>query len=132
MDAIGLRVQFQEMRWQDLMTEQDAGHLQICAFGLVDIDIPVSLYGKSSFNPPRFHLADYDRAFEQYMRANNEADRIAAARKMSDLVQYYAPIIPMTYLIKNVFVQPWLLGFYPAASFGNYWKYLDIDLAKRH
>jgi hypothetical protein len=39
-------------------------------------------------------------------------------------------LIPHVVEIDNNFVQPWLLGFYPN-DFTSYWKYLDIDLAKR-
>jgi hypothetical protein len=49
---------------------------------------------------------------------------------MSELAQLYAPIIPMAHRLNNDFVQPWVMGYFPS-DFGNYWKYLDIDISRR-
>jgi hypothetical protein len=38
--------------------------------------------------------------------------------------------MPAIFRLQNDFVQPWLLGFSPQV-FSTYWKYLDIDLARR-
>jgi hypothetical protein len=49
---------------------------------------------------------------------------------MSDLARTYMPELPVIFRLENDFVQPWLLGFRPP-TFGTYWKYLDIDLARQ-
>ena len=59
-----------------------------------------------------------------------EAGRIAAARTMTDIARTYAPLIPGVFRLANIYVQPWLQGFSPPV-FQTYWKYLDIDLARR-
>ena len=49
---------------------------------------------------------------------------------MSAIALAYAPMAPAIVRFQNVFAQPWLRGFYPS-PFATYWKYLDIDIAKR-
>jgi ABC-type transport system substrate-binding protein len=68
---------------------------------------------------------------QQFIRASTTPEQIAAGRKMSELTEYYAPMIPLIHPLKNDFVHPWVKGFYPMPYVSNYWKYLDIDLAAR-
>jgi hypothetical protein len=49
---------------------------------------------------------------------------------MNDIARTYVPVIPSVFRLENDFVQPWLKGF-GAQVFTTYWKYLDIDLARR-
>ena len=56
--------------------------------------------------------------------------RNAAARQASELASTYAPILPAIFRLENDFVQPWVQG-YSKQLYTNYWKYLDIDLARR-
>jgi hypothetical protein len=39
-------------------------------------------------------------------------------------------MIPHVVEVGSQFAQPWLQGYF-ASDFGFYWKYLDIDLARR-
>lgn len=81
-------------------------------------------------NQARFRNADYDAAYEAFVRTPPGPERNALARRMSEIVAAYAPILLRTYPINNAFVQPWLKGYYPA-SFGFTWKYVDIDLSRK-
>ena len=54
----------------------------------------------------------------------------ALARRMSDVVNAFVPIVMQVYPIGNAFTQPWLLGYYPS-QFGFTWKYMDIDLPRK-
>jgi hypothetical protein len=81
-------------------------------------------------NVSQFRLDEYDRAAEQFMRSAIDADQIAAARKMTELARTYMPQLPTIFRLENDFVQPWLMGFSPQV-FPTYWKYLDIDRARR-
>ena len=56
--------------------------------------------------------------------------QIAAARRMSEIARAYMPMLPAVFRLESDFVQPWVLGFSPPV-FQPYWKYLDIDLARR-
>ena len=49
---------------------------------------------------------------------------------MSEIARTYVPMIPAIFRLENDYVQPWVLGFSPQV-FQTYWKYLDIDLARR-
>jgi hypothetical protein len=49
---------------------------------------------------------------------------------MTALTQVHVPIIPLLVDVENAFVQPWVMG-YHRSPFGTYWKYLDIDAARR-
>ena len=81
-------------------------------------------------NTTRFKLRAYDEAMEQYLRSATSEGQIVAARTMSELARNYMPILPAIFRLENNYVQPWVLGFSPPV-FQSYWKYLDIDLAKR-
>jgi hypothetical protein len=48
-------------------------------------------------NLSRFSFPEYDRAAEQFMRAATEAERVAAARTMTEVANNYAPFIRSWY-----------------------------------
>jgi hypothetical protein len=67
---------------------------------------------------------------EQFMQAATEAERVAAARTMSDVARNCAPFIPLVARLDNWFVQPWVSGFSPPVI-QTHWKYMDIDVARQ-
>ena len=137
MKAIGLRVTINTAPFAELLKRANAGQLQLFDLGYRSPDpsgylILSTLWGKSppDSNHSRFRNADYDAAYEAFLRTPPGAQRNALAKRMSDVVLAYAPILYRTYPVGNAFVQPWLKGYYPA-NFGFTWKYLDIDVAKQ-
>ena len=40
------------------------------------------------------------------------------------------PELPVYFRLESHYVQPWVKGFRPGV-FSSYWKYLDIDTARR-
>ena len=54
-----------------------------------------TLWGKSpqDINLPRFRNADYDAAFEQFLRTPDGPERVGLARRMSEVVNAYVPIV---------------------------------------
>jgi len=90
------------------------------------------MWGKSAadINHSRFRNADYDAAFEQFLRTPDGPERIALVRRMSDVVNAFVPITLQVNPVGNAFTQPWLLGYNPA-PFGFTWKYMDIDLDRK-
>jgi len=136
MDAIGIRMDFHVTPFQDAIKEMEQGKFQIIyrGFGGTPSGYPelLQLYSKQPrrINSGLFKLAEYDKAAEQFLRSATPAEQMAAARKMSDLARTYMPLLPAIFRLENDFVQPWLLGFSPPI-FSTYWKYLDIDLARR-
>jgi ABC-type transport system substrate-binding protein len=136
MDAVGLRMDFHVTPFQDAIKELEKGKYQMYfgGFGGSPSGYPelLQLYSKQPqrVNVTQFKFAEYDRAAEQFLRSATDAEQIAAARKMSELARTYMPELPAIFRLENNFVQPWLLGFRPPV-FATYWKYLDIDLARR-
>ena len=136
MDAIGLRMAYRLMPFQDIIKELEAGKYQLYSGGYGGLPSGYSeltqLYGKEppTVNTTRFKLDEYDRAMEEYLRSPADAVQIATARRMSELARTYVPIIPTIFRLENDFVHPWLQGFSPQV-FQTYWKFLDIDLARR-
>jgi len=133
MEAIGLRMKINTAPFADLLKESLAGKLQMFNLGIRALDpsgyqILSTLWSKSTpdTNRARFKLAEYDAAYEKFIRTPPGAERNALARRMSELVQAYAPMTFQVYTVGNVVAHPWVKGYYPS-PFGFSWKYLDID-----
>lgn len=137
MKAIGLRMQINTAPFAELLKQSLAGQLQLFNLGYRSpgpsgFVILSTLWGKAPPDTNRSHFrnADYDAAYEAFLRTPPGPERNQQARRMSDIVQAYAPIFYQVYPIGNAFAQPWLKGYYPSI-FGFSWKYLDIDVAKK-
>ena len=136
MDAIGLRMEYRLTPFQDLIKDLEAAKFQIYFGGYGGVPSGyaqlMQLQGTQppAVNASRFRSAEYDRAMEAFLMSATEAGRISAARTMTDIARTYAPLIPGVFRLANIYVQPWLQGFSPPV-FQTYWKYLDIDLARR-
>jgi len=136
LDAIGLRSDFHLTPFQDFVKELEGGKFQIYVggYGGVPVGYP-QLDQLDSRQPPtvntaRFRLAEFDRAVDRFYASPNEEGRIAAARQASELASTYVPLLPNIFRLENDYVQPWVLG-YSKQLYSSYWKYLDIDLARR-
>jgi ABC-type transport system substrate-binding protein len=137
MDAIGIRMQVQQQTFPELLNLSRAGKLPMFNLGYRSLEpsgyqILQTLWSKSprDTNPSQFHQADYDAAYEQFLRTASGPARVALARKMSEISQAYMPMILHTYGVGNVLYYPWVQGYWPS-PFGFSWKYLDIDVAMR-
>ena len=137
MDAIGIRMTLQQQTFAELLNLSLNGKLPMFNLGYRALapsgyEILKTLWGKGSHdtNRSRFRLAEYDAAFEKFVATPDGPERVALARRMNDLVAAYVPMTLHTHGIANVLAQPWLQG-YAISPFGQAWKYVDIDLAKR-
>jgi ABC-type oligopeptide transport system substrate-binding subunit len=137
MAAIGLRMTVNTQQFTELLNQSKAGKLMMFGLGFrasepSGFSSLMTLWGKSSpdANRSRFRNADYDAAFEQFLRTPDGPERVMLARRMSDVVNAFVPIVLEVFPVGNAFSQPWLLGYHPA-PFGFTWKYLDIDVAKK-
>lgn len=137
MDALGIRFEFHLTPFQDLIKEVESGKFQICFAGFGGNPSGYAqlaqLYGKSSraTNLSHFRLAAYDALVEQFLKSSRPDEQIALARRMSEIADAYMPIFPALFRLENDYVQPWLTGFSPPL-WNNYWKYLDLDVARRN
>jgi ABC-type transport system substrate-binding protein len=137
MDAIGIRMRVNTAPFADLLKQSLAGQLPMFNMGYRALDpsgyeILSTLWGRSppDTNRSRFRLAEYDAAYEAFLRTPPGAQRNALVRTMSELAQTYAPMSFQVYSVSNVFVHPWVKGYVPS-PFGFAWKYLDVDPARR-
>lgn len=137
MTAIGLRMTINTQQFSDLLRQSKAGQLMMFNLGFraqepSGFSILSTLWGKSGpdINHSRFRNADYDAAFESFLRTPDGPERVALARRMSEVVTAFVPIVLQVNPVGNAFGQPWLMGYYPS-PFGFSWKYMDIDLARK-
>jgi len=63
-------------------------------------------------------------------RSRHRLAVVDAARTRSDIARGHVPILPAIFRLESNCVQPWMRGFSPPV-FQTYWKYLDIDVARR-
>jgi len=136
MDAIGLRMKFRELPTQDQLKEMNAGNFQMALRGYGGSPLGflelAQLQSTQTplINPSRFKLPEYDRLYAQYLALQTGSAQTLLATQMSEIARTYVPIIPHVVEVGSQFTQPWLQGYF-ASDFGFYWKYLDIDLARR-
>jgi oligopeptide transport system substrate-binding protein len=138
MDAIGIRMNVEQRTFSELNNMSRVGKLQMFNLGYRSLqpsgfEILQSLWGKSPFgdvNVSRFSRPEYDAAYERFLRTPDGPERIALARRMTEIEQIYMPMMLHTFGIGNTLIYPWLEGYWPSA-FTYTWKYLDIDVAKR-
>ena len=137
MEAIGIRMRVNTAPFADLLKQSLAGQLPMFNLGYRALDpsgyqILATLWGRSppDTNRSRFRLPEYDAAYEAFLRTAPGPERNALAKRMSELVQNYAPMSLQVYSVNNAFLHPWVRGYWPS-PFGFAWKYLDVDPAKR-
>lgn len=137
MDAIGIRMQVNQQTFAELLNLSRAGKLPMFNLGYRSLepsgyDILETLWSRQprDTNPAGFKRPEYDAAYERFLRTPPGPERVALARKMSDISQAYMPMVLHTYGVGNVLFYPWLQGYWPS-QFGFSWKYADIDLGKR-
>ena len=136
MDAIGVRLQFRAMPPTDVFKEATQGKFQIALIGLssspTGLDL-LSLHSKEpgSTNATRFRHEPFDQALERFMYAGTEPQRLVEARTMNEIVDRYAPVIPLVVELETAFVQPWVLGFRGSPYVTWYYQYLVVDPARR-
>ena len=134
LNAIGLRVDFVKQKWPDLLKSARLGQLQMWQLGNINttpdgFGFFGLLYGRHAgfSNLARFQLPAYDRLYEQARAMPDGPARLALERKMSELVNAYAPWVLTAFRYESVLVQPWLRGFKYNPTFQYPFAYLDVD-----
>ena len=135
--AIGIRVEFDKQKWPDLLKAARLGQLQMWQVGNISttpdgFGFFGLLYGKNAgfSNLSRFALPAFDRLYEKARALPDGAARLATERRMSELVNAYAPWVLTAFRYENVLVQPWLRGFKYNPTFQYPFAYLDVDRAR--
>ena len=136
MEAISLRTDFIVMPFQDMIKDLEKGKFQMYSGGFGGSPSGYNEHSQLHSKQPQrvnvgqFANADYDRAAETFLKSATEEEQIAAARTMVGIARTYMPQLPVYFRLESNYVQPWLTGFRPGV-FSSYWKYLDVDPAKR-
>jgi len=138
MSAIGVRVEFDKQKIQDLLKAGRLGQLQMFryfaatttpeGFGFFGL-----LYGGHAgfSNLARFRHSDYDRLYEQARGTPPGPQREALMQRMGDIVNAFAPWMLTAFPYENVLVHPWLVGYKYNGFDQHRWAYFDIDTEKR-
>jgi ABC-type transport system substrate-binding protein len=134
LDALGLRSEFVKQKWPDMLKAARLGQIQMWQLGNINttpdgFGFFGLLYGRNAgfSNLSRFALPEFDRLYEKARAMPDSAARLAVERKMSDLVNAYAPWVLTAFRYENVLVQPWLRGYKYNPTFQYPFAYLDID-----
>ena len=138
MDAIGIRIVFERRQWPEQMKQSRAGKLQMWTLGASSDepdpeDLLALAYGpsKGEGNWSRFDLPEYNVDFRRIHELPDGPERSAAIARAQKLLLAYMPMKTHLHRVRLVLSQPWLQG-YPANPFvSGYWRFLDIDAARR-
>ena len=134
--AVGLRTDFHVTPFQDAIKELERGQFQTYFGGFggspAGYNVLSQLHSRQPqrVNVTQFKNVDFDRAADEFLKSATNAGQMAAARRMNELAFMYMPELPAAFRLESNIVQPWVQGFAPPI-FTSYWKYLDIDLARR-
>jgi ABC-type transport system substrate-binding protein len=134
LDALGVRVEFKSTPMQDLFKEAAQGKFMMNIHGRAATPLGTVFQTYYSTQPgesneSRFKSKDYDRALDAFFVADTDAARQKAASTMTEILQTYAPIIPLLYDVENAFVQPWVMGYRPSRVAAHY-QYMDLGPSK--
>jgi len=134
--AIGLRTDFHVTPFQDAIKELEQGKFQSYFGGFGGSPSGYNELSQLHSRQPRrinvtqFKNAEFDRAADRFLKSPTSAGEIANARKMTEIAYTYMPELPALFRLESHVVQPWVQGFAPPI-FTSYWKYLDVDPARR-
>jgi len=138
LNAVGIQAEFVKQKWPDLLKMARYGKLQMWFLGNISttpegFGFMSLLYGPHSgfANLARFNLPEFNRLYDQAQKLPDGPQRTELFRRMSELVNAYAPWMLNAYRYENVIVQPWVLGYKHTVFDWHPWKYYDIDLERR-
>ncbi len=133
--AIGVRVEFVNQKFADLLKMARAGQLQMWALGNTSLtpegyQFLGLLYGGFSglSNLSRFKQPDFDRVYDLSRSLPDSPERTKYFREMSQIVSAYSPWMLNAYRIENIVVYPWVIAYKYNAFQNHPWMYYDIDL----
>jgi ABC-type transport system substrate-binding protein len=132
--AVGIKVEFVNQKWPDLIKMARAGQLQSWRLGNTNTTTDGYgflglLYGGHAglSNLSRFRQPDYDRRYDQSRSLPDGPARMKLFREMQEIVAAYAPWKLNAYRIENNIAYPWVLGYKYNALIAHPWPYLDVD-----
>jgi len=138
MQAIQVHMVFDRGQFPEQIKQARAGALQVWGLsntaGYPDAEESLVLaYGpnKGEGNYARFDLPAYNAAYEKLHMLPDGPERAAAIRTAEKLLLAYMPIKAHVHRVWPMISQPWLVGWASNAFDYGYWRFLDIDSARR-
>ncbi|MCM5679002.1 ABC transporter substrate-binding protein [Schlegelella sp. S2-27] len=138
MDAINVRVSFRVTKWPEQLKLSRAGKLMMWGVGfsatVPDGDDLLSIaYGpnKGSGNHARFDLPAFNALYEQQHRMADTPERFELMTRAKKMLVAYMPYKVHTHRIGTTLVHPWVVGYRAHPFARDFWRYIDIDNARR-
>jgi oligopeptide transport system substrate-binding protein len=138
LDAVGLKVEFNNQKFADLLKAARLGQLQMWFLGNISTTtegfgfLGLLYGGHAGFsNLARFRLPEFDKLYEEARAMPDGPARTKILQRMSELVTVYAPWNLHAYRYESVLVQPWIVGYKYNAFDRHPWRYYDVDLKRR-
>ncbi len=136
MDALGLRAVLKTAQWPENLKSVRAGRFMLwkVTSGATSPDGQNSLdrlYGGSvgKGNIARFHLAEFDRIYEQMGTLPTGLARQALFDETTALTAAYVPYRTGVHRVITDLSFPWLIGYRRPPFWLDWWQYVDIDAA---
>lgn len=110
-----LRVESQEMNWQQLQEKRAKGAFQLIRSGWCgDFNHPMAFlglfYSKSPDNKSGYANAQYDQLFEQVLKSTSEKERSEIYLKLSEIIQQENLVLPLFQYTTPVYIAPSVMG----------------------
>ncbi len=138
LDTVGLKVEFNNQKFADLLKAARLGQLQMWFLGNISTTtegfgfLGLLYGGNAGFsNLARFRLPEFDKLYEEARAMPDGPARTKILQRMSELVTVYAPWNLHAYRYESVLVQPWIVGYKYNAFDRHPWRYYDVDLKRR-
>ncbi|MCC6870119.1 MAG: hypothetical protein IT522_14975 [Burkholderiales bacterium] len=136
MREIGVKIEFQQQKWPDLLKMARAGRLQMWSVGWTadSADSYMELgYGPSAgqTNLSFFRNDEYDELFRKSRSLALDGERDKVYARMTEILNGYAPLGGGIYRIENTIAKPWVRGYRKDSFRTTSWRYLDVDPARQ-
>ena len=137
MDAVGLKMVFKVAKWPEQLKAARKNQLMMWGLGYSAstpdgggaLDLGYSP-AKGEGNLSGFANAEYDKLYQQQQLMPDGPERLAVMQRAVKILVAYMPYKVSTHRILTDMWHPWLVGYKRHPTAREFWKYVDIDLAK--
>jgi ABC-type transport system substrate-binding protein len=137
-NAIGVRIEFNTAKWPENLKASRAGKLMMWQVGwsATDPDGDTFLaigYGlnKGQSNHSRFDLPAFNALYEAQRVMPDGPERAKVMQQANRLLVAYMPMKIQAHRIWTDLAQPWMVGYHRNVFVREFWKYVDVDPARR-
>jgi ABC-type transport system substrate-binding protein len=137
LDSIAIRMEIQKDKFPELLKLEKQCKLQMRTASWI-ADYPDAdnfmqlLYSKNIYqsNNACAVIPEFDRLYEQSVRMQDGPERDKLYRRMTRIMEVYAPWRLDISRYRNMLVQPRILGYKKHPVLHSEWQYIDIDTTK--